>query len=572
MFTINLKCIVAGFLFAIAIAFTSHAQNVSVQPLVTNLNNPTSIANAGDGTGRLFITEQDGRVLVYNGSQILATPFLNIITKVDDAGSEEGLLGLAFHPDFATDPDKKFFYVNYTTSSSQTVVERYTVSADGNSVVANSGQIIISYNQPGGNHNGGYLAFGTDDLLYISSGDGGGSPGNRAQETSNLLGKILRIGVDNDNCPNETGEEYCIPSSNPFGNEIWVLGLRNPWKFSFDDSGNMFIGDVGQGSIEEINYQPVESAGGENYGWQCFEGSNVFDNTCPSIPHTLPITFYTHGSGNCSVTGGFRYQASEIPLLVDDYLYGDFCTGRLWRATETSSGNWTSVLLIDSSLNIASFGEDENGEIFILDNPFSGNGGLYKLVNNDPPPPPPPGGTGPFIETGGQVVMEAESYDETISRSSKNWELRTTQGGFAGEGYMESLPNTEVNINTGYSANSPELMYLVNFSNPGTYFVWLRGCGSSGKNDSAHVGINGQENTTANRIQMINNCSSFVWTKARMSGASDASVTVGSGVHEINLWMREDGSRVDRILLTTNSGFTPAGTGPTESGREVMDN
>ena len=564
MLTHNLIGFFAGSLFVITVALTSNAQNVSVQPLITNLSNPTSIANAGDGTGRLFITEQDGRILIFDGTQILPTPFLDINTIVDDAGSEEGLLGLAFHPEFASNPDKKFFYVNYTTSSSQTVVERYTVSADGNSVVANSGEIVISFNQPAGNHNGGYLAFGSDDMLYISSGDGGGSPGNRAQETTNLLGKILRIGVDNDSCPNEIGENYCIPGSNPFGNEIWVLGLRNPWRFSFDDTGNMFIGDVGQGTIEEIDYQPVTSAGGENYGWQCFEGNNVFDNTCSAITHTPPITFYTQSSGNCSVTGGFRYQASDIPLLVNDYLYGDFCTGRIWRATENSPGNWSSILLIDTSINIASFGEDENGEIYILDNPFSGNGGLYKLVNNDPPPP---GNTGPFIEEGGQVVMEAENYDDIVSRGSKNWELRTIQGGFSGTGYMQSLPNTQVSNNTGYATNSPELKYLVNFTNPGTYFVWLRGCGTSGSNDSAHVGVNGQENTTANRMKLVKNCSSFVWTRARMSNAPDATVTVGSGVNEINLWMREDGSRIDRILLTTSSS-TPAGTGPAENPRE----
>ncbi len=180
----------------------------------------------------------------------------------------------------------------------------------------------------------------------------------------------------------------------------------------------------------------------------------------------------------------------------------------------------------------------------------------------------PPGGTGPFVESGGEVVMEAENYDDIISRSSKNWELRTNQGGFSGTGYMESRPNTGVSFNTGYTTNSPELIYQVNFTNPGTYFVWLRGCGSDSGNDSAHAGANGAVNTTANRMQLTNNCSSFVWTKARMRGAPDASVTVGSGFQEINLWMREDGSRIDKILLTTNSGFTPSGSGPAESARE----
>jgi len=357
------------------------AQDISLQQISTNLDNPTTIVSASDGTGRLFITEQEGTILIYDGNQILGTPFLDIESKVLCCG-ERGLLGLAFHPNHSSNG---FFYVNYTDNSGDTVVERYTVSGNPNVANSNSYQVVITYSQPASNHNGGHLSFGPDGFLYISSGDGGGSPGNRAQETTNLLGKILRVDVNSDDFPGDPNKNYSIPGSNPFSNEIWVYGLRNPWKFSFDNSGNLFIGDVGEGSNEEISYQSSTSLGGENYGWQCFEGNSVFDNNCPLIAHIPPIIQYTHASGNCSVTGGFRYRGSQIPDLDDDYIYGDFCSGRIWHATETSPGNWSESLLINSSISIAAFGEDDSGELYIADNPFSGSGGIYKIIINQPP-------------------------------------------------------------------------------------------------------------------------------------------------------------------------------------------
>ena len=380
MFTNRFLFLLIG-LFLLISQETS-AQDISLQQISTNLNNPTTIVSAGDGTGRLFITEQEGTILIYDGNQILGTPFLNIQSKVLCCG-ERGLLGLAFHPNYSSNG---LFYVNYTDNIGNTVVERYTVSGNPNVANANSDQFVITYNQPASNHNGGHIAFGPDGLLYISSGDGGGNPGSRAQETTNLLGKILRIDVNNDDFPGDPNKNYSIPTSNPFSNEIWVYGLRNPWKFSFDNSGNLFIGDVGEGTNEEISYKSSSSPGGENYGWQCFEGNSVFDNNCPQIVHTPPIIQYTHASGNCSVTGGFRYRGSQIPDLSDDYIYGDFCSGRIWHATEISPGNWSESLLINSSLSIAAFGEDDNGELYIADNPFSGSGGIFKIINNQPTP------------------------------------------------------------------------------------------------------------------------------------------------------------------------------------------
>jgi len=415
MFTINNKFLSIAVIFFGFLQF-SYAQEVSFVPIDTNLDNPTCIANAGDGSGRLFITEQDGRILIYNGNQILATPFIDISSKVDDGGSEEGLLGLAFHPNYE---NNGFFYVNYTDNSGNTVVERYTVSpSDPNVADPGSAETVIMYSQPASNHNGGYLAFGTDGMLYISSGDGGGSAGNRAQETTNLLGKILRIDVDGDDFPSDPGANYSVPGSNPFNNEIWVFGLRNPWRFSFDEDGNMFIGDVGEQRFEEISFQQASSSGGENYGWQCFEGSAMFSQ-CPTINHTSPIIEYSHNPGdNCSVTGGFRYRGSDIPELAGDYVFADYCSGRVWNATESSPGNWSFSLLNNTSLSISSFGEDESGELYAVDNPFSGGGGFYMLVNNNPGgmdggDDQPPGGDGDEPQEESPVLFVQDSDTNT---------------------------------------------------------------------------------------------------------------------------------------------------------------
>ncbi|MGI9553376.1 MAG: PQQ-dependent sugar dehydrogenase [Thermodesulfobacteriota bacterium] len=379
MFTLIKKTTIIAAFFLVFYQI-SLAQEVSIDLLDSTLKDPTSIASSGDGSGSLFITEQDGKIVIYNGNQILPTPFLDISSKVNDTEVEQGLLGLAFHPDYVLNG---FFYINYTDESGSTVVERYTVSSS-NPFIAdpNSALTVITYSQPAHNHNGGYLAFGPDAMLYISSGDGGGSPENRAQETTNLLGKILRIDVGGDDFPGNPDANYSVPVSNPFGNEIWVLGLRNPWRFSFDQNGNMFIGDVGESKIEEIDFQSSSSVGGENYGWPCFEGSNIF-NQCPSINHVLPIIEYEHvANASCSVTGGFRYRGTDIPELTGDYLFGDFCSGKIWKATETSPGNWSFSILIDTSLAITSFGEDELGELYVVHHPFSGNGELYRITSN----------------------------------------------------------------------------------------------------------------------------------------------------------------------------------------------
>jgi glucose/arabinose dehydrogenase len=337
---------------------------IKITPIITGLNNPVAITNAGDGSGRLFITLQMGRILVYNNSQLLPVPFLDISTLVSTNG-EQGLLSVAFHPDYT---NKGFLFVDYTDIEGATVIARYKVSDDPNIVDSASATILLTIPQPFANHNGGQLQFGHDGYLYIGMGDGGsgGDPSDNAQNTSTLLGKMLRVDVDN-------GLPYTIPPDNPFVDnsqaldEIWAIGLRNPWRFSFDrQTGGLFIADVGQASWEEVNFQPSNSAGGENYGWRLMEGNHCYNPpiNCNNGSLNLPILEYEHSLGNCSITGGYRYRGAQNPNLSNIYFYGDFCSGRIWGGVRDETGNWSSTELLDTDYRISSFGEDENGEIY----------------------------------------------------------------------------------------------------------------------------------------------------------------------------------------------------------------
>jgi glucose/arabinose dehydrogenase len=326
---------------------------------------PAAVTGAGDNSGRIFVVEQAGTIEILGGGT-----FLDISARVVDTENEEGLLGLAFHPDFAANG---YFYVNYTydvpgSTADTTRVSRFQVSvADPNLADAGSELILLEIDQPYDNHNGGDLHFGPDGYLYIATGDGGGSgdPGDRARRLDNLLGKILRIDVDG-------GNPYAIPADNPFvgdgaaRDEIWAYGLRNPWRFSFDRAnGDLFIGDVGQGSREEIDYQPASSVGGENYGWRCMEGDQEFNPaSCTGETLTLPILVYDHGLG-CAVTGGFLYRGN-IGGLHGRYVFADYCSGRIWFATP-GVGGWTSDQWSVKGFGQASFGEDDDGELYLAD-------------------------------------------------------------------------------------------------------------------------------------------------------------------------------------------------------------
>ncbi len=336
----------------------------SWQLLVSGLERPVDLQ--ADGSGRLFIIEKVGRIRILQNGQLVQTPFLDITDRVGSSSNEQGLLGLAFHPNYAQNGR---FFVNYTNESGNTVIARYQVSNDPNIADPTSEVKLLGVNQPFPNHNGGVLAFGPDGYLYAGLGDGGlaGDPFGNAQKTDVLLGKILRLDVD-------SAEPYVVPADNPFGNEIWAYGLRNPWRISFDmATSDLFIGDVGQGDWEEIDYLPAGSSGGTNFGWDFREGRHDYEGTAPA-GLTEPVAEYSHQEGGCSVTGGYVYRGS-MPEWNGIYLYGDYCTGYVWGLIKSENG-WQSQLLFETGARITSFGQDEMGELYLV----SDAGDVYKLA------------------------------------------------------------------------------------------------------------------------------------------------------------------------------------------------
>ncbi len=355
---------------------------VSAQPaflgtryIADGFSAPISVTHAGDGSNRLFVTQQGGQIKVVQGEVHLPTPFLDISGLISCC-VEQGLLGLAFHPDYATNG---YFYVNYTNSSGDTVVARYSVSAgDANVADPNSASTVLTFNQPFGAHNGGDLNFSpVDGYLYISSGDGSGDP-MASQDPNSLLGKMLRIDVDGDDFPADTEKNYAIPADNPFvgttgADEVWVSGLRNPWRFSFDRlNGDLFIGDVGEDSWEEFNYVPATSTGGENFGWPCFEGADASGlGGCDSSgPNELPIVALQHdqpGSNYCTAVGGYRYRGAGFAGLYGWYLFTDWCDGTFFAAQPTANG-WEFFAMGTpiGGFAVTSMGEDEQGELYAV--------------------------------------------------------------------------------------------------------------------------------------------------------------------------------------------------------------
>lgn len=350
-----------------------------LETVATGLQQPVFAGHAGDGSGRLFIVEKAGKIRILKDGVLAPTPFLDIDSSVGSTESEQGLLGLAFHPSYVSNG---YFYVDYTDNSGNTVVSRFHMSSDPNLADPGSETVLLRIVQPAANHNGGMLAFGRDGYLYIGTGDGGsaGDPWGNAQSVTTLLGKILRIDVD-------SAAPYAIPPGNPYAGspdpsikqEIWALGLRNPWRFSFDRlTADLYIGDVGQGSREEIDHQPASSPGGRNYGWPVLEGSQCYNSaTCDTSGMTMPIAEYDHGgSGGCAVTGGYVYRGRWSTQFEGVYLYGDYCSGRIWGLAD-GNGGWSSSLLLDTAFNISTFGEDEEGEIYLAD--YSG-GQLLRII------------------------------------------------------------------------------------------------------------------------------------------------------------------------------------------------
>ncbi len=373
---------------------------LDLEPVVTSgLDFPIGLAVPPGERGRLFVVEKRGRIRLVEDGVLVPAPFLDIEERVSDTGPEQGLLGLAFHPDYAANGR---FYVNYTGVDGNTRVSSFQVSADPDVADPATEQLVLAVEQPFDNHNGGQLAFGPDGYLYISLGDGGGGgdPQDNAQDLTDLLGSLLRIDVDG-------GRPYAVPASNPFAGtpgrcgEIWNYGLRNPWRFSFDRAtGDLYIGDVGEGRREEINVAPAGSRGAgssssgnaestvgaarpsaANYGWDIMEGSVCFTaDTCDQGGLTLPVFDYEHDSPEfpdvCSVIGGFVYRGTDIPALQGHYLYGDFCAGWI-RSLRYENGRAVDHRERLTGLgSITSFGEDADGELYVV----TAQGNLSRIV------------------------------------------------------------------------------------------------------------------------------------------------------------------------------------------------
>jgi glucose/arabinose dehydrogenase len=363
-------------------AFDPDTFAIDLTEVTGGLAAPTTIANAGDGSGRLFVTEGDGTIAIIQDGTLAEARFLDITDRVGASGSEQGLLGLAFAPDFT---GSRHFYVDYTDLDGNTVISRFTANDDLASADPASEEIILQQDQPYANHNGGQLAFGPDGYLYIGLGDGGsqGDPNGNGQNLGTWLGKILRIDVNPENAPE--GQAYAVPDDNPFVGqadakpEIWAYGLRNPWRFSFDsETGDLYIADVGQSAVEEIDVAPA-GEGGQNYGWNLMEGSTCYaDQECDAASQglTLPALEYTHDEGGCSVTGGYVYRGDAAGNLAGVFVFGDYCSGYIWGGGRDAGGDWQMSAPVESGLSISTFGQGEDGQLYVAD---IGSGTLYAV-------------------------------------------------------------------------------------------------------------------------------------------------------------------------------------------------
>ena len=350
---------------AVATPLRPDAFAFGLAPVAEGFERPVHVADPVDGSGRLFVVEQAGLIRIVRDGRVLEPPFLDIVELVGCCG-ERGLLSVAFHPEYAANG---VFFVDYTDVNGDTVVARYRVSAtDPDRADPASAETVLFVEQPAGNHNGGLLLFGPDGYLYVGLGDGGGGNGQNGQLPGTLLGKILRIDVDRAT----EGRRYAIPPDNPFVGdpayrpEIWVLGQRNPWRFSFDRAtGDLWIGDVGSATYEEVNLQPAGSGGGENFGWNLMEGTVCrVEAGCDGL--VPPVGGFDRDAG-CVVTGGYVYRGVAIPALVGVYLFADYCGGDVWGLVPDGAGAWRTLGPVATGRRISSFGEDAAGELYVVD-------------------------------------------------------------------------------------------------------------------------------------------------------------------------------------------------------------
>lgn len=344
------------------------------QLVADGLEKPTDLAALPDDSGILLIVEQKGLIRIVQDGIVSAKLFLNLTDRVGDSGSEQGLLGIALDPDYA---ENGIFYLNYTDKNGDTVIARYHRMGGSIYGDADSEEVLLRVKQPYANHNGGDLEFGPDGMLFIGLGDGGsgGDPQGNAQNLNMLLGKMLRLDV-------RGKETYTIPVDNPYAagggrQEIWGVGLRNPWRYSFDSlTGDLYIADVGQNNYEEVHFLPAGSPAGVNFGWDYREGTHPYEGDIPDGVDLIdPVFEYDHGQG-CSITGGYVYRGLALPEFYGIYLTGDYCSGQIWGLMRDSSGQWMSQRLFQVDANISSFGLDTDGEIYMLDHR---TGGVFRL-------------------------------------------------------------------------------------------------------------------------------------------------------------------------------------------------
>jgi glucose/arabinose dehydrogenase len=409
---------------------SGNVQGVSLEQIATGLGGVTSITNAGDG--RLFLTLREGRIVIFENGAVRPQDFLDIRGLINSNGFERGLLSVAFHPNY---DQNGFFFVNYTNVNGDTAVARYQVSSDPNRADAGSARVLLTISQPFPNHNGGQLQFGPDGYLYIGMGDGGSAfdPNCNAQKTDTLLGKILRIDVDQNV---NSAPFYGIPLDNPFrggGNppdEVWSSGFRNPWRFSFDrQTGDLWIGDVGQNRREEIDFQPASSDGGENYGWKVMEGTLCSTTdacptstpACNSPAFTAPVLEYDHDP-HCSVTGGYVYRGSRLAQLRGSYIFGDFCSGVVWAASRQGDGFQVRTIS-GTAAQLSTFGEDAQGELYAA----TLSGRLLRLTGQ--------GSNGGKAETVGLFIPQSSLF-QLKAANTASASIQTVRFGQANAGWL----------------------------------------------------------------------------------------------------------------------------------------
>lgn len=432
------------------------SQTIGLQSFATGFTSPVEITHAGDS--RLFVVQQGGIIKIVNSDgSVNATPFLTLTSATILSGGERGLLGLAFHPNYAANG---YFYVNYTRAGDgATVIARYSVSADPN-VANTAGTVLLTIPQPFSNHNGGTIKFGPDGYLYIGMGDGGssGDPGNRAQNINELLGKMLRIDVN-------SGSPYAIPAGNPYAgvagaDEIWAIGVRNPWKFSFNRSnGDLWIADVGQNSVEEVN-KVASTTAGLNYGWRCYEGNTAFNTAGCAAQATMtsPLAVVTHAGGVCSITGGYVYTGTAFPNFQGKYLFSDYCRPQIGLMTSTGAVTYSASF---AGNNFSTFGENMNGEIYVA---AINSGIIYRVIDTTL-------GVEEFDKTQFIIYPNPAKAAVFIQKSNDNYPTEVEIFDLNGK-LLISQKTENLQINSVSTENLATGLYLMNVKNNlGTTFT-----------------------------------------------------------------------------------------------------